>query len=136
MVTVRESYGRQLEGKELSNAPGFYSHIPVFDKVTLESVMDLIKDSIEVLPLLCPDGEFYAINVIEVLNCINYDKAEFKTFRDSKRIMRFIRYEFIKNIVSGKHIFKIVDEPLRKPFVSDEFRQRVIDSNLNGFIFK
>jgi Immunity protein family (Imm11) len=127
---------KKMEEKELSNAPGFYSHIPVFDKVTLDVVKDLIKDSAEALPLLCDEGEFYAINVIEVLDCINYDKAQFKTFRDGKRIMRFIKYEFTKNVVNGKHIFKIVDEPLRRPFVSNEFRQRVIDCNLKGFKFE
>jgi hypothetical protein len=127
---------KKMEDKELSNAPGFYSHIPVFDKIALDAVKDLIKDGAETLPLLCTEGEFYAINVIEVLDCINYNKAKFKTFRDGKRIMRFIEYEFIKNVVNRKHIFKIIDEPLRRPFVSDEFRQRVIDYNLKGFKFE
>jgi hypothetical protein len=127
---------KKMEDKELSNAPGFYSHIPVFDKITLEVVNNLIKDSTEVLPLICSEGEFYIINVIEVLDCIDYDKSEFKTYRDGKRIMRFIKYEFIKNVVDGKHIFKIVDEPLRRPFVSEEFRQKVIDYNLKGFKFE
>ena len=86
--------------------------------------------------MACSEGEFYAINVVEVLNGIDYDKAQFKTFRDGKRIMRFERYEFVKSEVDKKHIFKIVDEPLRKPFVSDELRQRVIDSKLKGFKFE
>lgn len=127
---------KKMEDKELSNAPGFYSHIPVFDKKTLDIVKDLIKNSVEVLPLLSSLGEFYAINVIEVLNCINYDKSEFKTFRDGNRIMGFIQYEFIEEVIKGKHIFKIVDEPLRRPFVSDEFRIRVQKNNLKGFKFE
>lgn len=127
---------KKMENKELSNAPGFYSHIPVFDKVTIEIVRDLIKNSVEILPLLCFEGEFYAINVTEVLDGINYNKAQFKTFRDGKRIMRFIKYEFLKSVITGKHIFKIVDEPLRRPFVSDEFKKRIIDNNLRGFKFE
>lgn len=127
---------KKMEDKELSNAPGFYSHIPVFDKIALEVVKDLIKDYAEALPLICSEGEFYAINVVEVLNGIDYDKAKFKTYRDGKRIMRFEKYEFVKNAIDKKHIFKIVDEPLRKPFVSDEFRNRVIDNKLEGFKFE
>ena len=50
--------------------------------------------------------------------------------------MRFIKYEFIKERVSGNPIFKIIDEPLKRPFVSDVFRQRVIDNNLKGFKFE
>lgn len=127
---------KKMEDKELSNAPGFYSHIPVFDKKTLDTVTDLIENSVEILPLLSSVGEFYAINVTEVLNSIDYNKAEFKTFRDGKRIMRFIKYEFIEDIVRGKHIFKIVDEPLRRPFVSNEFRLKVQSNNLKGFKFE
>lgn len=107
-----------------------------FDKMALEAVNDLIKDSVEILPLLCADGEFYAINVIKVLDCIDYDKAKFERFSDGKRIMMFIKYAFIESKVRGKHIFKIIDETKRNPFVSDEFRQRVIDSNLKGFKFE
>lgn len=127
---------KKMEDKKLSNAPGFYSHIPVFDKVTLETVKDLIEDYAEALPLVCNEGEFYAINVVEVLNGIDYDKAQFKTFRDGKRIMRFEKYAFIENAIVKKHIFKIIDEPLRKPFVSDEFRQRIVDHGLKGFKFE
>lgn len=126
---------RKMDNKELSNAPGFYSHIPAFDKVTLEQVSEFIENSAEALPLFSSEGEFYAINVTDVLDCIDYDKSIYKTFRDGKRIMRFEKYEFIKDIVRGKHIFKIVDEPLKRPFVSDEFKQRVIDSKLTGFKF-
>lgn len=127
---------KKMENKEFSNAPGFSSHIPVFDKVALGVLRDLIKGNTEVLPLLCVDGEFYAINVTKVLDAIDYDKAEYKTFRDGKRIMRFIRYEFIEEKVMGNHIFKITDEPLSRPFVSDEFKQRVLDNNLTGFKFE
>lgn len=127
---------KKMEDKEISNAPGFYSHIPVFDKTALDILRDLIEDSAEILPLICSEGEFYAINVTDVLDAIDYNKSEFKTFRDGKRIMRFMRYEFVKKVVEGRHLFKIVDEPLRRPFVSDEFRQRVIENNLKGIKFE
>lgn len=127
---------RRMYDRDFSNTPGLSSHIPVFDKKAVEVLKDLLEGYAEILPLECQEGEFYAINVIEVLDCIDYDKSDFKTFRDGKRIMRFKKYEFKKQIVEGKHIFKIVDEPLRRPFVSDEFRQRVIDSKLAGFVFE
>ncbi len=76
-----------------------------------------------------------------VFNSINsaksdYDKDQFETFSHGQHIMMFIKYAFIESKVKGKHIFKIVDEPKRRPFVSDELRQRVIDSNLKGFKFE
>lgn len=125
----------RMYNRKYSNTPGLSSHIPVFDKKAVDALKDLLENHAEILPLECKDGEFYAINVIKVLDCIDYDKSEFKTFRDGKRIMRFKKYEFKEQIVAGKHIFKIVDEPLRRPFVSDEFRKRVIDCKLDGFKF-
>lgn len=127
---------KKMAGRELSNVPGYSSYIPVFDRAAMEIVEDLIKENCEVLPLICADGEFYIINVTTVLDAIDYSKSKFKRFSTSNRIMRFIKYEFIKEKVEGQHIFKIIDEPLRRPFVSDEFRQRVLESNLKGFKFE
>lgn len=127
---------KKMEDMELSNAPGFYSHIPVLDKGALEAVKDLIEDATEILPLIYDNNEFYALNIIKVLKCIDYEKSKYKTFGDGKRIMRFIKYEFLEDVIRGKHIFKLTDEPLRKPFVSEEFRQRVLNNNLTGFKFE
>ncbi len=130
-IAVRRMYDR-----EFSNTPGLSSHIPVFDEEAIDILSDLLDGHAEILPLDCQDGEFYAINITKVLDCIDYDKSEYKMFRDGKRIMRFKKYEFKEEMVKGKHIFKIVDEPLRRPFVSDEFRQRIIDNQLTGFVFE
>ncbi len=50
--------------------------------------------------------------------------------------MLFTKYHFIESVVKGKHIFKIIDEPARRPFVSDEFKKRVEENNLIGFKFE
>lgn len=127
---------KRMYDKEFSNSPGLSSHIPVFDKIAVETVKDLLSRNAEILPLDCNDGEFYAINVTKVLDCIDYEKAEYKTYRDGKRIMRFTKYAFDISKVSSEHLFKIVDEPLRRPFVSDEFRDRILSNNLTGFKFE
>jgi len=126
---------KRMYDRDFSNAPGLSSHIPVFDRVAVEKLGEYLQGVTEVLPLDCNDGEFFAINVIEVLDCIDYNDSEYKSFSDGS-IMRFIKYVFNKEIVSGKHIFKIIDEPLARPFVSDEFKERVEESNLVGFKFE
>ena len=50
--------------------------------------------SVEVLPLDCEEGTFFAINVTKVIDCIDYEKSSYKTFRDGKRVMRFINYSY------------------------------------------
>lgn len=119
---------------ELSNAPGFI--FPVFDKKALEILLPLIENEVEILPLEFDEREFYGINVTKVMDCIDYDNSKFKLFSDGKRIMRFIKYSFVEEKIKGMNIFKIIDEPRRRAFVSDEFRNAVLNTGLTGFKFK
>lgn len=50
--------------------------------------------------------------------------------------MRFTKYSFIESIIKNHNIFKIKDEPLKRPFVSDEFKNIVQSSGLIGFKFE
>ena len=56
---------------------------------------------------------------------ILYEKSIYKTFRDGKRIMSFKKYSFIPDAVDGVPLFKITDEKVRYPFVSDAFKETV-----------
>lgn len=97
---------------------------------------DLLINNAEILPLDYEEGDFYAINVVNVMDCIDYEKLKYKTFRDGKRIMRFTKYVFDEGKIEGANLFKIKDEPLKRPFVSDEFRKRVFENYLTGFKFE
>ena len=120
---------------ELSDAPGFI--IPVFSKKALEILFPLVQNSVEVLELEFPEKEFWGINVISMLDVIDYSKSKYKTFSDGKRIMAFQKYAFrmCDELVSND-IFKIVDEKRRRAFVSDRFKETVEKNNLSGFLFK
>lgn len=127
---------QRMYDREFSNTPGFSPHIPVFDEKAISVLGEMLTNNAEVLPLDCEYGAFFAINVIKVIDCVDYENSKYKTFRDGKRIMRFTNYAFDKKKIEGVNIFKIKDEPLKRPFVSEEFRKRVVDNNLNGFKFE
>lgn len=120
----------------LSDAPGFYPHIPVFNGKAIGILKKYLEQTSEILPLKNSENIFYAINIVKVLDCINYDKSEFKMFKDGKRIMRFKKYSFFKDSLEGSNIFKIIDEPLGNPFVTDNFRNTILENGLTGFVFK
>ncbi|MEE1219720.1 MAG: hypothetical protein U0L20_07340 [Ruminococcus sp.] len=122
--------------RPFSNTPGFLPHIPVFDEKAISVLKDALDNNAEILPLKCSSGNFYAVNVTKVLDCIDYEKSTYKTFRDGKRIMRFLNYSFDINKVIGEDLFKIKDEPLKRPFVSDNFKNLVAMNNLTGFKFE
>lgn len=51
-------------------------------------------------------------------------------------VLDFIKLAFIEEKVRGNHIFKLVEKKLSPVYVSDEFRQRVINNGLTGFKFE
>ena len=120
---------------ELSDAPGFT--IPVFSKRALEILRPLIENSIEELKLEFSEAQYYGINVISVLDVIDYTKSHYKMYSDGSRIMAFQQYAFrISDELINNNIFKIVDETRGRAFVSDKFKQEVKRNNLTGFKFK
>ena len=113
------------------DAPGF--NIPVFNKNALDFLYPLIHNNVELLPLRLNDELLYGINVITILDAINYDLSDYLTFRDGKRIMCFKKYYFKDEIIKGHNIFKINDIRRGVVFVSECFYKSVIENNLKGF---
>lgn len=122
------------KGLELSDAPGFI--FPVFSRRALNCLEPLINKNVEILPLDFDEKEYFGINIITVLDAIDYEKSIYKTYRDGKRIMAFKKYDFLPDVIKGIPIFKILDEKTRYAFVSDEFKQIVEKNELIGFSFK
>ncbi|KRE56804.1 imm11 family protein [Paenibacillus sp. Soil750] len=118
-----------------SDSPSFIGCAPVLSASAVHQLQPLINDFVEVLPTKFDREEYFIINVLSVLNCIDYDASKIVRYR-SGRIMRFEKYEFISETVNRYHIFKIVDIPTQAVFVSDDFREAVQTSQLRGFTFE
>ena len=88
------------------------------------------------LPTICSDCELYILNITNIVDGVDYTKSQVKYFPDGKRVLRFIKLAFIEEKVRGSHIFKIVENKITSTYVSDEFRQRILDNNLTGFKFE
>ncbi len=121
--------------RPIGNTIGLASNIPIFDEEAWNNLKDLIENDVELLRIEVHSNTYYAINVLTVLDCIDYTNSVYKTFKDSERIMRFSKYSFKEDVVNGFNIFKIMDETLKAPFVSEAFRKRVMDMDLKGFVF-
>lgn len=116
----------------LGNSPVF--SFPVFSETACNILKPLIKHEVELLPLLCDEGAFYGVNVTNVLNVIDYAKSKYYTYRDGKRIMSFQKYSFrLCDELKTSNIFKIVDEPTRRAFVSERVKRAIEENSLEGF---
>lgn len=124
-----------IEESKRSDTPTFGGGRPVLSENAVLILGDLIKGVTEILPLDYSKEKYYVINVVDVVDCIDYEKTKCKMFENSNRVMRFIEYAFKANAVKGKHIFKIPEHPKSEVFISDEFRDRVLNNGLEGFAF-
>ena len=116
------------------DAPGAF--IPMFNKKALDILLPIINDYIEILPFRFHDDCLYGINVLCLVDAIDYELSEYKTFRDGKRIMRFYKYAFIDDAIKDKEIFKITDLKRGDVFVSERFYNAVHENGLEGFDMK
>ena len=110
-------------------------HMEVVSPKVIETIKDLTEGQAEYLTLLCIDYEYYLVNVVNVVDAIDYSKAKAKYFSNSNKVMRFEKIAFLEEKLKGNHIFKLVEHCHVTIYVSDEFRQRVIDSGITGAKF-
>ena len=110
-------------------------HMEVVSPKVIEAVKDLTEGQAEYLPLLCINYEYYLVNVINLVDAIDYSKAKVEYFPNSNRVMMFEKFAFLEEKLKGNHIFKPVERRGINLYVSDEFRQRVIDSGATGARF-
>lgn len=108
---------------------------PVFTERAINILRELLDENVEFLPLDYTLQKLVLLNVTNRIDAIDYEKADIKFMPDGKRILRFKKYAFIERKIINQHIFKIVEQPRADVFVSDEFRNKVIESGLEGFKF-
>jgi hypothetical protein len=109
--------------------------VPVFSIKAIDTLKHYLNNNAEILDIECDIGDYKIINIINLISCLDYEMSEIKYYPNSERIMRIKKYVFDKEKVVNEHIFKIIEQPRATIFVSDEFRDKVIESGLEGFKF-
>ena len=121
----------------LSDIPNFLVGVPTFSERALEALYPIIEDSVEILDICFSEGKYYLVNVTRVIDVIDYDLSNFVRFSTNQRIMKFNKYAFKQSEALQKsNIFKIIDAPKDRAFVSDLFKKTVEMNGLTGFIFQ
>lgn len=124
----------RINNLPFGNTTGLLSYTPFFDDEAVKELDCFLEGNAELLPLNCPEGNFYVVNVTKVLDCLNLERSEYKSFSDG-RIMRMIKYVFYEGIVRDIDVFKVKGLEGRDVFVSDKFKNKVEESQLTGFKF-
>ncbi|AYE33971.1 imm11 family protein [Clostridium septicum] len=130
-VCLIEHGGKLKKGDMPYLSPGK----PIFSKSAVTILKDLLEGYAEILPIEYDLQELFIINVTNHIEAINYEKSDVEYMRDGKRILSVNKYYFKIEVVKKQHIFKIVNQLNGTVFVSDDFRNRVIEGGLQGFKF-
>lgn len=132
---LKEDQGEKLNKK--CDSPALLCGFIIFNQRAVDVLKDLMGDAVEILDVNVKDADdkYYAINVIDVGDYLDYDKSEFDYFPGTNEIALIEKYAFNPEMIKNKHIFKISLFPGTFIFVSDEYRNAVRKAKLKGFSF-
>jgi uncharacterized protein DUF1629 len=99
----------------------------------LKVLEPLVAPYIEILPLYCKQGNFFALNVLNVIDCIDTGRSVIEYFSDRPPDIHKLRFNL--ECVGDVPIFKIPQRILTTIFVSDAFKSLVEGYHLEGLIF-
>lgn len=116
--------------------PYFSGGIPLASKRAIDVIYPLISDSVELLPFDVEGEIYYGINILKILDVVDYEKSDCWYLRPNKPMVNTYVFRSAE-CLEGHHIFKVVDSTMSStPFVSDTFKKLVEKNKLRGFDFK
>jgi hypothetical protein len=121
--------------KEFNDYPCLNLSVPAFSRRAATALADFLDVNGELLPLATALGEYYAYNVLTVVDALDQKKSVFDIEQGSVLPDEIVRYEFKPSVVRRLSIFRIVEDPIRT-YVTQKFVDRAEKHALNGFDFQ
>ncbi|QDT65184.1 imm11 family protein [Calycomorphotria hydatis] len=120
-----------------SDFPSFVdnSSFPVVSANACKALSLLLLDTVEFLPVEFPDGEYYMMNVLNLVRCIDEEKSDVRWNRSNDRINLIRKHVFIPEAIQGLHIFRAPLVQGAGLYISEDFVQVCKDNNLTGLIY-
>ncbi|MCS7461414.1 hypothetical protein N0M98_14775 [Paenibacillus doosanensis] len=109
---------------------------PIFSEKAVSVLNHLLEGKAEVLPYQHKHDKYFAINVTNMIDCIDFSKADFSTYTGSDSVKEINKYVFIESLIANESIFKIPQFRGTRVFVTDQFRDKVLEAKLTGFKFR
>lgn len=114
-----------------------YNKIPVMSQRAWEVLRPLIGYCCEALPIIHPTGKpYFIIHVMDTVDGLDCAKSELTRNASSGRVNRVFRYAFKRDMLHGKHIFKLPLESGGELIVDEDFRRTVETNGFKGLRFK
>lgn len=108
------------------------SDVIVLSRRAVDALHDLLAPAAEILPLRSDLGEFYAINVLRKIDCLDHERSDLLKSSSTGRIFMISRPVFVPERIGDALIFRV---PEHRAFilVTQPFVDRVRQARLVGF---
>ena len=109
---------------------------PVLSQKAWSVLEPMIGDAVEALPVITPVGIYFALNVMDVVDCLDYGQSEMSYYPASMDggLHRIIKCQLNSDLIKHKDIFKI-PERMTQAIVSENFKRVSENELLNGLNF-
>ncbi|WP_166241034.1 imm11 family protein [Paenibacillus turpanensis] len=124
-------------GKMSSDCTGIGNKIPIFNDRTVKALKPYLDSNVELLPLKHPTKMFYAVNVIRVIDALDYEKSVVEYVEGNPNLFKGVsQFAFKLEAIRDYPIFKIPEYKKLRVFVTDSFKEAVEANHLKGFTFE
>jgi len=100
---------------------------------SLHFLRDFLNAKIETLPIETDAGRYYALNVLNFVDCLNKRDSDCVATKEGL-IVNYSLLEFDPEKLGHHSIFKIPELPYQT-FVSDDIQEQCEEENLQGLLF-
>ncbi len=98
-------------------------------------MISVYKREVQTIPFKVGENQYYLGNVVNVIDCLDYDKSIIKNFPNSDKILRIKNFSFNQEKLEGETLFKIPELNTSRIFVTREFIKSYEDNSLEGLVF-
>lgn len=102
---------------------------PMFSRRAVDALADLLEPNGEILPLICPEGEYFAYNATCLVDILDQERSDMRRVSLHKLVFR-------TDCLQGLSIFKMKLRPVAHVFVTDLLVNRVRQAGLVGIDFR
>ncbi|MRN55975.1 imm11 family protein [Paenibacillus monticola] len=121
-----------LHKNTYSDFPYYLTEIPLVSEKVKRILEPYIADEVEFLPLIHEGKNIYMVNVINILDCIDWQSSEVDWFKE-KYFMGFIKLRFnFSKIPNNIYLFKIKETSGTRVYITDAFKELIERNHLQG----
>jgi len=105
----------------------------IISKHAMEKMTPFIENEVEFLPIkLKGMGDYYVLNVVNVIDCLDMSKSEVRYHADGKTVRTIRDYKFYENMIDNVCLFKIPQSAGSEILATEKFKCLMDELNIKG----